>query len=115
MAPKKEKSFSVETLELYRKLVSASGETELKGDSVPYTSLNGHMFSYINDGVVVLRLSAEDKAAYEQKYKTGPVISYGVIKKDFVPVPEPLLKKTKELKPYFEKSLTYVKTLKPKK
>ena len=114
MATKKESTVPPETLALYDKLVATNPQIERKGDTVPYTSLNGHMFSYINEGSLVLRLSNEDKDAFEQKYKTGPVVSYGVIKKDFVNVPGPLLKKTKELKLYFDQSITYVKTLKPK-
>jgi len=111
---KKENSFSPETLVLYEKLVATDPQIERKGDTVPYTSLNGHMFSYINEDSVVLRLSEEDKKAFEKKHKTGPVISYGVIKKDFVLVPESLLKNTKELKKYFDLSIAYTKSLKPK-
>src|ERR1700744_5694101 len=111
---KKEGTFSVEVLGWYEKLVATNPQIERKGDTVPYTSLNGHMFSYINDGSVVLRLSKEDKEAFEKKYKTGPVISYGTIKKDFVAVPDQLLKNTKELKKYFDQSIAYTKTLKPK-
>jgi hypothetical protein len=42
------------------------------------------------------------------------VKSYGVVKKDYVTVPDTLLKNTKELKKYLEMSYDYVKTLKPK-
>ena len=101
-------------LELYKKLVASDLQSELKGDKVPYTSLNGHMFSYINEGSLVLRLSKNEKEAFEKKYKTGPVISYGVIKTEFVCVPEELLNNTKELKKYFDLSKSYTQTLKPK-
>jgi len=111
---KKSNSVPPETLELYEKLVGTNPEIERKGDTVPYTSLNGHMFSYINEGSLVLRLSEKDKESFEKKYKTAPVVSYGAIKKDYVNVPEGLLKKTKELKPYFDASIAYIKTLKPK-
>jgi len=36
----------LEKLELYEKLVATNPNVERKGDTVPYTSLNGHMFSY---------------------------------------------------------------------
>jgi hypothetical protein len=36
------------------------------------------------------------------------------VKKDWVTVPEALLKNTKELQKYLEKSYEYTKTLKPK-
>ncbi len=116
MAAKKESKIPAETLALYDKLVATNPNVERKGDTVPYTSLNGHMFSYINtDGSVVLRLSKEDQEAFVEKYKTGPVMSYGVIKKDWVNVPDSLLQNTKELKKYFDKSYKYTGTLKPKK
>ena len=116
MATKKESNIPAEKLALYDKLVATNPDVERRGDTVPYTSLNGHMFSYINtDGAVVLRLSKDDQDAFVEKYKTGPVISYGALKKDWVNVPDDLLKKTKELKNYFDKSYEYASTLKPKK
>jgi hypothetical protein len=116
MAAKKESNIPAEKLALYDKLVATNRDVERKGDTVPYTSLNGHMFSYINtDGSVVLRLSKKDQEAFVAKYKTVPVMSYGALKKDWVNVPDELLKKTKELKKYFDKSYEYVGTLKPKK
>ncbi len=116
MAVKKTNTIPAEKLALYDKLVATNAAIERKGDTVPYTSLNGHMFSYINtDGSVVLRLSKEDQDAFVAKYKTGPVISYGALKKDWVNVPDDLLKKTKELKKYFDRSYEYTGTLKPKK
>ena len=57
MAAKKESNIPAEILALYDKLVATNLAVERKGATVPYTSLNGHMFSYINtDGSVVLRL-----------------------------------------------------------
>ncbi|HWY45931.1 MAG TPA: hypothetical protein VNX70_01020 [Bryobacteraceae bacterium] len=35
-------------LELYEKLVATNPKVERKGATVPYTSLNGHMFSYLS-------------------------------------------------------------------
>ena len=115
MAAKKGNNMPADKLALYDKVVATNPQIERKGDTVPYTSLNGHMFSYMhNEGELLLRLSKEDKEAFEKKYKTGPVISYGVVKKEFVAVPDTLLKNTKELKKYFEMSVAYTKTLKPK-
>lgn len=115
MAAKKESKVPDETLALYDRLVATDPGIERKGDKIPYTSLNGHMFSYINtDGSLVLRLSKEDLEAFVKKYKTAPVISYGAVKKDYVNVPEHLLKNTRELKKYFDLSIAYAKSLKPK-
>ena len=115
MTTKKENKVPANTLALYDKLVATDPGIERKGDTIPYTSINGHMFSYINtDGSVVLRLSKADQEAFVKKYKTTPVLSYGAVKKDYVSIPDDLLKNTKELKKYFDLSITYTRSLKPK-
>ena len=55
-----------------------------------------------------------DAEAFQKKYNSPPFVSYGVVKKDWVTVPETLLRNTKELKKYLEMSLEHTKTLKPK-
>jgi hypothetical protein len=102
-------------LELYEKLVTTIPKVERKGDTVPYTALNGHMFSYLGKtGELALRLPEVDREAFLKKYKTKLCELYGVVQKEYVMVPESLLRKTSELKPYFEASYAYVGTLKPK-
>lgn len=104
-----------EKLDLYKKLIETNPKVELKGAAVPYTSYNGHMFSYFEkDGTFGLRLPEKEREEFLKKYKTTLFISYGIIKKEFVLVPEKLLKNTKELKPYFDISFEYVKSLKAK-
>ena len=45
------------SLQLYERLVSTNPNVERKGASMPYTSLNGHMFSLLTkEGKLVLRL-----------------------------------------------------------
>jgi hypothetical protein len=79
-------------LELYEQLVATNPAVERKGATVPYTSVNGHMFSYLSkEGKLALRLPAEEREA-----------------------PGPLLASTKELKKYFDASYQYVSSLKPK-
>jgi hypothetical protein len=102
-------------LDLYEKLLAAIPPIERKGAVHPYTSLNGHMFTYLDQsGVLGLRLPPDALEAFLKKYKTTLFKSYGVIKKDWVTVPDALLKNTKEMKKYLEASLAHVKTLKPK-
>jgi hypothetical protein len=102
-------------LELYDKLVATSPKVERKGATVPYTSLNGHMFSYLGKtGELALRLPAGEVEAFLKKYKTKLCEQYGVVQKEYVMVPNSLLKKAKELKPYFDASYAYVSSLKPK-
>jgi hypothetical protein len=63
-------------LELYDALVASVPGIERKGATVPYTSLNGHMFSYLSkSGVLALRLPEEARETFLNKYKTGCVLS----------------------------------------
>ena len=112
---KKESAIPAATLALYDKLVATNPAIERKGYTVPYTSHNGHMFSYLEkDGSLGLRLPEDAISEFLKKYKTTRFVSYGIVKKEFVLVPDTLLKNTKELKPYFDLSFAYVKSLKPK-
>ena len=112
---KKSATFSKATLDLFDKLISSVPDLERKGDTVPYTSLNGHMFSYMGkDGKLALRLPKEKLEEFLKMYNTTNAASYGVMQKEYVAVPDALLKKTAELKPYFRASYEYVGGLKPK-
>jgi len=102
-------------LALYEQLIATNPQIERKGDVHPYTSVNGHMFTYLDQtGTLGIRLPHEEAEAFLKKYKSAPFESYGVVKKDWVAVPGTLLKNTKELKKYLQMSLEHVKTLKPK-
>lgn len=116
MSTKKEKSnVPPDKLDAYKKLIDSHPEIELKGATIPYTSFNGHMFSYFEkDGSFGIRLPEKAREAFIKKYKTTLFISYGIVKKEFVLVPEKLLMNIKEFKPYFDQSFEYVKTLKAK-
>ncbi len=100
---------------LYNKLVASHPDAVLKGDTIPYTSHNGHMYSFLTKGDVVgLRLPEDERKKFIYKYKTTLVEQYGIVQKEYVVVPDSLLKKTNELKQYFAISHTYVSSLKPK-
>lgn len=102
-------------LELYEKLVATNPQIERKGATVPYTSLNGHMFSYLSkEGKLALRLPAGEREAFLNKYNARPCESYGKVQPEFVEVPDSLLSSTRELKYYFDCSYAHVASLKPK-
>lgn len=116
MTAKKENSISEDQQQLYEKLVQSMPGIERKGVTLPYTSYNGHMFSFLSaDGILALRLSAADRAQFLKKYKTSLMEAHGKVMKEYVRVPSPLFKKTAELTVHFKAALDYVKTLKPKK
>jgi hypothetical protein len=102
-------------IELYEKLVATLPNVERKGATVPYTSHNGHMFSYLSkEGKLELRLGPQDLEAFLKKYKAKLCEAYGVVQKEYVEVPDALFASTKELSKHFERSLVYVSSLKPK-
>jgi hypothetical protein len=104
-----------ERVELFNKLVATHPDAVRKSDTVPYTSLNGNMYSYLSkDGFLALRLAQGDREAFLEKYNTTLVLAYGIIQKEYVTVPDSLLMKTDELKTYFELSYQYASSLKPK-
>jgi hypothetical protein len=115
MPAKKENNIPAERVMLYEKLVASNPKAVRKGDTIPYTSLNGHMYSYLSrDGFLALRLPEDARTAFMKKYKTTLVTAYGIIQKEYVEVPDSLLKKTSELKTYFKQSFDYVSLMKPK-
>ena len=102
-------------LALYEKLVATNPSVERKGATVPYTSLNGHMFSYLSkEGKLALRLPEREREAFLKKYKTRLCQAYGVVQPEYVEVPDALLASTRELKKFFDRSYEYVASLKPK-
>lgn len=115
MAAAKKSAIPAEKLAVYERLIATNPDIERKGDVHPYTSHNGHMFTYLDQtGALGIRLPKEEVDAFLKKYKTTLFVSYGVVKKDWVTVPDTLLKDTKTLKKYLEISYEYVQTLKPK-
>ena len=115
MAIKKEFGSYANKLAIYEKLVASNPSIERKGDTMPYTSLNGNMFSLLGkDGSLGFRLSKEDREEFLDKYKSGLMEQYGAVMKEYVLIPDKLLNSPKELKKYFEPSYAYAKTLKPK-
>ncbi len=115
MPSKKASKIPTAQLELYEKVIATNPEIERKGDVHPYTSVNGHMFSYLDQtGTMGLRLPKDELEAFLKKYRATLFVSYGAVKKDWATVPDSLLKNTKELKKYLQLSYEYTQTLKPK-
>ena len=102
-------------LKLYEKLVATNPSVERKGATVPYTSLNGHMFSYLSkEGRLALRLPPKEREAFLGKYKARLCQAYGKVQPEYVEVPDAVLARTTELKAFFDCSYEYVASLKPK-
>lgn len=63
---------------------------------------------------MALRLPVEERIAFLKKYKTKLCEQHGAVLEEYVEVPEALLKKSQELKKYFDLSYACVAALKPK-
>ena len=115
MSASKKSNIPPDKLALYEKLVATNPKIERKGAANPYTSINGHMFTYLNPaGTMALRLAKDERERFLKKYKTTLFEAYGAVMKEYVTVPDSLLGNTKELRKYFDLSYQYVQTLKPK-
>jgi hypothetical protein len=115
VAKKPEPVAPADVVAFYEKLVATNPKVERKGAAFPYTSRNGHMFSQLTkDGRMILKLPPDELTKFLAKYKTKLSVQYGVVQKEFAVVPDALLKKTAELKKYFNLSFDYVGALKPK-
>jgi hypothetical protein len=115
MKATKKSTIPEKNLELYKKLVETLPDLVLKGATMPYTSHNGHMFSFLDkEGTLSLRLPETERETFMKKFKTNLTEAHGTVLKEYVSVPATLLKETVTLKKYFKESFKYVGTLKPK-
>ncbi|HLW83917.1 MAG TPA: TfoX/Sxy family protein [Candidatus Sulfotelmatobacter sp.] len=114
MATAKKTSVKSPIEELYDRLVATNPKIERKGDANPYTSLNGNMFTLLHQSRLAIRLPEDKREEFLKKYKTTLFESYGTVMKEYVAVPEALLRNTKELQKYLDVSYEYARTLRPK-
>lgn len=112
--PSPKKSPPTDQEALYDKLIATVPGIERKGAANPYTSLNGNMFTLLHQSRLAIRLSDDEREKFLKKYSAGLFEAYGTVMKEYVAVPDTLLKNTKELKKYLDLSYEYAKTLKPK-
>lgn len=95
MSLKKQRSpISAEILELFDKLIENNSAIQRKGVAMPYTSINAHMFSFLDkDGSLGLRLPEMERAEFISKYNTQLCEAHGSLLKEYVLVPDDLFKK----------------------
>ena len=114
-AKKEQNSIPTDKLELYDKLINTNPAIERKGVKLPYTSFNGHMFTFLSEsGTLAIRLPEKERELFLKKYNSSLMEAHGTVMKEYVMVPEELLKNTKELKKYLNLSYEYAKILKRK-
>ena len=115
MCAKAKMTIPQEQLEAYDKVFEGDDTIERKGKTTPYTSLNGHMFTFMaGDGTMAIRLSEEDRESFIREFESELMEQHGRIMKEYVRVPGSLLSDTFLIKQYVAKSYEYVSSLKPK-
>ena len=108
-------SFDAERLAQYDRIIASVSGVERKGKTVPYTSLNGHMFSFLApSGTLALRLPETERRAFMATYGATLHEAHGTVMKEYVTVPERLFADLSALGPHFRTSHEYVAGLKPK-
>ena len=76
----------------YERVVAGLPGVERKGATMPYTSVNGNMFSYLDaSGSMAMRLSESDRADFIARFATTLHHAYGIVQKEYVTVPADLL------------------------
>ena len=103
-------------LEAYRAVVeSSSSGADVKGAKNPYTSRNGHMFSFLDpEGTMALRMSDEMTEEFRSRYVSGDVMQYGATMRGYSSVPSDLLGETDTLASWFDRAWDWIGTLPPK-
>src|SRR4051812_26371554 len=69
---------------LYEKVVAQFPDVKRKGDNVPYTSLNGNMYSYLaKNGTMALRLPEEVRDDFLKEHNARLMQVYGITQKEY--------------------------------
>lgn len=114
-AAKKKSTDSTGKVAMYDKLIATIPALERKGAANPYTAVNGNMFTLLHQSATLaIRLPEGKREEFLKKYKTKLFEAYGVVMKEYVTVPDALLKNTKELQKHLAASYVYAQTLKSK-
>jgi hypothetical protein len=100
---------------LYDRLVASTAGVARRGATMPYTSRNGHMFSFLDAaGSMALRLPPDARQEFIAQYQTTLAEQHGHTMKEYVLVPDGLLNRTDELAAWLARSHDWIGTLEPK-
>lgn len=104
-------------LAAYDRMIAGVSGVERKGATMPYTSINGNMYSSISKANVIgIRLSKPDLATFLETRSTTLYEGVpGHFMKEYGAVPSQMLDDTDDLQAWFRKSHDYAIGLKPKK
>jgi hypothetical protein len=116
MTPQKKSPIPVEKVALYGtgRRDPLAGRAKRRRQSLRLPQRQ-YVFAVISpEKNMAFRLPTREREAFLKKYKSKLFEVYGAVMKEYVTVPDALLKNTKELQQYMAVSYEYAKTLKPK-
>jgi TfoX/Sxy family transcriptional regulator of competence genes len=97
-----------------RAIMSAPEAQVRKTFGYPSATVNGNMFTGLHQDRFILRLSPEDRAALELRGAKTFEPMPGRPMREYVVVPESILKSDDQLNAWLQKALEYCKSLPPK-
>lgn len=99
-------------IQIYNEVLSKCMWLERKGKTMPYTSANGHMFSFFNKaGKIGFHFSKEVQKKYIEEFDTTLYSSYNATMKGYVLIPERMLSDLDNQAKYFDESYDYAMSL----
>lgn len=103
-------------IRLFENAMQSMPEAQLrKTFGYPSAFINGLMFAGLHQENMILRLSAEDRTDLQRRAEAKTFEPMpGRPMREYVVVPETILKSEQQLNAWLEKAATYVKTLPPK-
>jgi hypothetical protein len=102
-------------LAIFDAVVARIPDIKRKGRTMPYTSVNGHMFALLNKKAELgFRLGKEGMAAFFAAHDSGPHRSHGAELRGYVRLPDAMMGDLDQLEFYLRQAKTYVETLPPK-
>ena len=99
-------------LSRYDEIVALCDRIERKGKTVPYTSANGHMFSFINkSNEFGIRFSKEVQEKYIEQFNSSLFHSHNSVMKGYVLIPHAVFADDKLMIDLLNESYDYVMSL----
>lgn len=102
-------------LDCYKRTVAKHEDIKVKGVKTSYTSINGNMFSFVDDQAqICLRFSEDRKAELNRFYGSSDVLQYGAVMRGYISLPGEIVVAEATLDKLFSESLEFAKGLRPK-
>ncbi len=112
---KKKPNAPEERIELYDKLIAKLPDQKRKGAANAYTSLNGHMFSFVDkNGEFAFRYSDARKKELIEELGAKESIQYNSVMRGYIVIPENLMDDLDRLSDLFAESFEYISSVPPK-